>query len=259
MKIYQEAPSDVERYIESKGSSAREEKEKEYHEILRNIGKLKTIDQDTQILEVGTGLGWFQIGCKTNGLHCKGLEISPQLIEHAQKLGIENGVEIDIDLGNIEETDLGKNRYDVVVATSTFEHVENWRAGIKNIFSTLKPDGLFYFFSTNKFSIISGEFNIPFYGWLPDRWRYRLRIYKQGRDIMKLGIDFNQFTYFQLRDFFRNVGFSKVLDKIDLYNPETLDNPKFWKKAILALQLKCTPLKHFPLLFAPGTFFICIK
>src|SRR5207244_2759559 len=81
------------------------------------------------------------------------------------------------------------------------------RKGIGRIFRALKPDGVFYFTSTNKFSLVSGEYNFPLYGWLPDRWRYALRTRRQGEDIMNLGIDFNQFTFPQLRRFFRKTGF----------------------------------------------------
>jgi hypothetical protein len=38
-----------------------------------------------------------------------------------------------------------------------------------------------------------------------------------GADIMELGIDFNQFTYFQLRRFFSR-DFSRVYDRIDIVN-----------------------------------------
>ena len=42
---------------------------------------------------------------------------------------------------------------------------------------------------------------------------------RQGQDIMKLGIDFHQFTYPQLRGYFREVGFSTVMDFVRLQRP----------------------------------------
>ena len=136
-------------------------------------------------------MGWFPILCKANGLQCKGLEISPQLIKAAIELGAENGIEPDIELGNVEETDIGTGQYDVIVASSVFEHVERWRDGLKRIYQALRPGGVLFFESSNKFSLKPTEYPIPFYGALPDRMRYRLRIMAQGPEIMKLGIDFN--------------------------------------------------------------------
>jgi 2-polyprenyl-3-methyl-5-hydroxy-6-metoxy-1,4-benzoquinol methylase len=162
-------------------------------------------------------------------------------------------------LGNIEESDIGVSKYDVVLATSTFEHVEHWEKGIRNIFNALKSGGLFYFYSTNKFSLRSGEFNFPFYEWLPDKWRYRIRISNGGENIMKLGIDFNQFNHFQLRRFFSEVGFTHVYNQFDIINPDELIQPSIWKKTIIKMIKTLKPLKLLALTFSPGTLFICIK
>jgi len=168
-------------------------------------------------------------------------------------------VEVDIELGNIEEIDIGESAYDVIVATSVFEHVEQYNAGLRWIYRALKPGGVFYFCSTNKFSLTSGEYKFPLYGWLPDRWRYALRSRCQGDDIMRLGIDFNQFTYPQLRRVFERIGFSQVLDVVDLLDPDRLNNPAPWKRAVLQVLKHCSPLKHIVLTFRHVTMFICVK
>jgi len=221
--------------------------------------KFKTINEDTKILEVGTGSGWFPILCKKNDIFCQGLEISPKLVEYAQNLGRIHGVEPNIKLGNIEETDIGTATYDIIIALSIFEHVEYWQMGVKKIFKALRPEGLFYFYSTNKFSLWSGEYHFPFYGWLPNRWRYRLRISRQGKDIMKLGIDFHQFTHLQLRRFFKRIGFSELFDQFDVIDPDNLIHPRHWKKFILEMIKRFKPIKHILLFFSPGTLFICKK
>jgi hypothetical protein len=131
--------------------------------------------------------------------------------------------------------------------------------GIKNIFNALKPGGLFYFYSTNKFSPFSAEYKFPFYGWLPDKWRYRIRTLRKGEDIMRLGIDFNQFNYFQLKDFFIEVGFSNIYDQFDVVDSDTLINPTFWKKVFLKIVKKLKPIRLIGLIFSPGTLFMCIK
>jgi 2-polyprenyl-3-methyl-5-hydroxy-6-metoxy-1,4-benzoquinol methylase len=153
----------------------------QFENNLKRIRKFKEIDSKTKILEVGSGTGWFPILCKKYGIDCEGLEICPQLVEYAKQFGQRYGIEPNIRLGNIEEEDIGTSAYDIIIALSTFEHVEHWQKGLINIYDALKPDGLLYFYSTNKFSLWSGEYRIPFYGWLPDRWRYRLRIFVRER------------------------------------------------------------------------------
>jgi hypothetical protein len=117
-----------------------------------------------------------------------------------------------------------------------------------------------YFNSTNKFSLErSQEYDFPLYGWLPDAWRYRLRRNRQGEDIMKLGIDFNQFTYPLLRGFFKRVGFRTVLDMVDMFDADNLRSPSRWKSLVIKGLQRAGALKHLVLVFAPGTTFVCMK
>ncbi len=259
MQIHHEELSDVRRYLENFKDFRLEDREREFELFLRQLSQYKVINQHSQLLEIGTGIGWFPILCQLRGLSCRGLEISPQLIEFARDLGHRHGVEPDVQLGNVEETDLGRDRYDLIIANSVFEHVQHWQAALKAVYDALRPGGVLYFCSTNKFSLRSGEFHFPLYGWLPNRWRYRLRVARQGEDIMKLGIDYNQFTYVQLRRHFKRLGFSRVLDLIEYRDPESLSDPKPWRQRALRTLKRLPPLRHLVLFFSRATFFICIK
>jgi SAM-dependent methyltransferase len=227
--------------------------------MMDNIRKFKALTPETSILEIGPGDGWVQIYGKRQGLNIRGLEISEPLMEAAKDHARRHDTEIDLLLGNVETSDLGVAQYDVIVARSIFEHVKDWRSGVKRIYQALKPGGLFYFDSTNKFSFSSGEYDFPLYGWLPDTLRYRLRIARQGPDIMTLGIDFNQFTYPQLRRFFRGVGFSQVFDLVDVKDGSSLRTTSPLKKAMLTTLKGVPPLKHVALTFVPATVFVCLK
>lgn len=246
-------------FIDEEQQITLETRKPEVENLLSLIQRFKRITTDTRILEIGVGSGWVQILFKEKGLSCKGLEIDPRLVEYAQERGRRYGVTPDIALGDIGAADIGTSKYDVIIASSTFEHVKDWRMGLEKVFKALAPGGLFYFYSTNKFSFRSGEYDYPLYGWWPDNWRYRIRKRRQGEQIMDWGIDFNQFTYFQLRRYFKSLGFSKVMDMIDILNPQNLNNPSMHKRLILRLCKTCKPFKHLFLFFAPGTSFVCIK
>jgi 2-polyprenyl-3-methyl-5-hydroxy-6-metoxy-1,4-benzoquinol methylase len=258
MEIHDELLSDVARYIESHRDIPLERKQQNLEAILRLLGRFTDIAPGTRMLEIGTGTGWIPILCKKKGLSCRGIEISPHLIDLARQHGARYGIEPEIEIGNIEAIDLGREVYDVIIATSCFEHVEDWRRGLKTVYRALKKGGVFFFQSTNKFSPVSGEYNFPFYGWLPDQMRYRLRVARQGEDIMKLGIDSNQFTYVGLSRHFKKIGFARVLDRVDYLEPSHFP-AKSRKRRLAALLKGVGPLKCIPLFFAPGTSFICIK
>ena len=259
MKIHHDVLSDVTRYIEHHQHVTLESHNAEFESMMWRIKRFVKVDRSARILEVGTGTGWFPIMCKVRGLSCKGLEISPQLVEYGLQFGRQHGIEADIELGNIEDADIGTAEYDVVIAHSVFEHVEHWEAALKKIADALKPGGVLFFLSTNKFALKSHEYNMPLYGWLPDRWRYGLRRMRQGDDIMKLGIDFNQFTHPQLRRCLRQVGFARVMDVIEMLDPDNLRVPSPWKRIVIRTLRQITPLKDAVLTFVPYTTFLCVK
>jgi ubiquinone/menaquinone biosynthesis C-methylase UbiE len=258
MQIHHEAPSDVLAYIAKFGSISLEEKTPQFENFLKVIRAHTPLTPETEILEVGTGTGWFPLLCKARGLKCKGLEISPQLIDVAHEVGRRYGLEPDIELGNLEDYQLPDDFYDVVLASSVFEHVEDWRTGIYKLYRTLKPGGLLYFESTNKFSLTSGEYaGIPLYGWLPDSWRYGFRKIVHGPDIMKLGIDFHQFRHGVLRREFEKVGFRQVMDRVDASREENVSSNL--RRNIVRISKEYPLAKALALTFAEATRFVCIK
>jgi len=258
MKIHYDAPADVHKYIGTHRNIALEAKIPQFESLLRPVRRFKELTPETKILEVGTGSGWFPILCQLRGLQCKGLEISPQLIEMAKEIGREQGVEPDIELGNLEDYPLPENYFDVVMASSVFEHVEDWRTGVHKVYRTLKPGGILYFESTNKFSFTSGEYaRIPLYGWMPNWLRYSLRKMIHGKDIMKLGIDFHQFTHWGLRKEFEKAGFSRVLDRVQMADESQVSTG--FRRRVVRAGRRSRLVRTLALAFAEATRFICIK
>jgi SAM-dependent methyltransferase len=257
MELHAGELSDVNRYLENRRGEKLADKEPDFRRILRYTGKFTPIQPGVRMIEIGTGTGSFPILSKLSGLHCEGLEISPQLVEHARRWGREVGAEPDIRLGNIETTDLGESVYDVIIASSVFEHIEFWRPALAKMYRALKPGGALFFESTNKWSIKSGELPpMPFYGWLPNWARYQLRKWIHGPEIMKLGIDFHQFSYAGLRRAFRQAGFLEAHDVFDLV--ETSNKSRL-KARVIELCRRNRILRESMLLWLEGTTFVCVK
>ena len=258
MEIHQEQLKDVARYIELNAGARYEDQLPTIENIFDTLLKFRKLGPNSRILEIGVGNGWLQIYGRKKGYDIRGVEISHQLIDLARHNAAKTGVDIDVSLGNIETMDIGAGEYDAIIASSVFEHVERWEPALQRVHRALKPGGVFWFDSTNKFSFVSGEYDFPLYGWLPNSWRFNLRRCKQGDDIMKLGIDFNQFTYPMLRRAFKRAGFTAI-DFIDFKDTNAIKTPAAWKRAALVGLKAIKPLKHMALIFAPATIFVCVK
>ena len=258
MDIPNKSLTDVARYIEKHKTTPLTDRERQLDGIFAYLELFRPIDSSLRMIEVGTGMGWFPIIATKRGLNLAGLEISAELIAAAREYGRSIGAEPNIVQGNIEEYDLGENVYDVIIASSVFEHVENWRPALKTMHRALKPGGLLFFESTNRWSITSGEVPwLPCYGWMPDWMRFRFRKIVHGPDIMELGIDFHQFTYPRLRRAFQEVGFSQWYDRVYLSQPERVSSTV--KRTVLSWCRRNAVLRELVLTFFEMTTFVCIK
>jgi SAM-dependent methyltransferase len=255
MQVFEGNLEEIGRYIAAREKVPVEEKRPDFEHILRSIRLGRTSNTPPRVLEIGSGTGWFAVLCALQGIDYRGIEISPQLVECSHRIAESNGVRVDVQLGNLEDVELGVEQFDAVVANFVFEHVEFWRPSVEKIYRALRPGGAFVFSSTNKFTLRNGEYpKLPMYGWLPNRCRYWFRQKVQGPDIMKLGIDFHQFTYPQLRRAFREIGFTRILDHVDIADPSSGA-----KRAVVSLSRALPPIRHTLLLFFGVTSFVCGK
>lgn len=232
--------------------------ERSFDAIVAIVERFRPIDADTAMYEVGAGLGWFQVICAKRGLQCSGIEPNPVVREAALDLAERHGVTVDIGPSSIETVDLGREAYDVVIATSVFEHVQTYGLGLDKIYDAVRPGGVLYLSSTNKFSHRSGEFPaFPLCGWFPYSIRRRIRVSREGPDIVRSsGIDFNQFTYWGLSSHLKSLGFSQVLDRFDYLPLDRLGR----SKAILMRAIRASRVLRLPArAFSTGTRFICVK
>ena len=86
--------------------------------------------------------------------------------------------------------------------------------------------------------------------------RFKIRILAQGKDIMKLGIDFNTFTNKQLRNIFINLGYKKIYDHIDLKDVTSLQTSI--KKRLFNYAKENDNIKKYMRVFISSEF-VCVK
>ena len=259
MQVHHASLRSTARYLEAEGRRPLEAHEPEFRKFVRLASRGRALAPGTRILEVGIGTGWLLILCAQHGLDPVGLDISPQLIEFVRQRAEQHGLQLDLRLGNIEEAPLEPASFDVIIADSVFEHVQHWQEGLARVAAALRPGGVLIFSSTNRFALRSGEFALPFYGWLPDPVRYALRRAIDGPDVMRLGIDFHQFTYPVVHRALTRLGFSRVYDIADLLDPDRLNSPRRWKVALVRAMRRSPRLRRAVLAFWPATELVAVK
>ncbi|ACV67914.1 class I SAM-dependent methyltransferase [Desulfohalobium retbaense] len=89
------------------------------------------------ILDVGSGPGYFLLRGKQRGWHVEGIEPSGQAAEHSRSLGSK------IYQDFLDQKSLPKfNQYDVIHASEVLEHIPDPEEMLKNMYQLLKPGGI---------------------------------------------------------------------------------------------------------------------
>lgn len=128
-------------YIERKGNIYRLKRKLTYGFAFRLIKKFLQKRDSPNILEIGTGSGFFLEFIKEvyPAGSFSGVEYDERLIaETASRAPHANLVQ-----GNAEQFDLGHSKFDLIVSFQVIEHLYQPEAMVANVRSHLKPGGLF--------------------------------------------------------------------------------------------------------------------
>jgi SAM-dependent methyltransferase len=217
--------------------------------LLAKIQRIRPISPPDRVFEVGVGTGWLLAELADRGFECAGIEVNPWNVEYAR----QRLPDVEVIEGTIEATELPAATYDLVLAESVLEHVRDYEPALRNIFQGLKAGGVFHLSTTNKFSLVSGEFRkVPLYGWLPQRARYAIRR-RVGEEVF---FDWNEFTYVGLRRALRRAGFSEVYDRLDVVRPADKTG---WKRQVVGTYQRFPVLKWPLLTFDFGVGLFAVK
>ena len=107
-----------------------------------------------RVLDVGCGNGMLLRHFKAMGWHCFGLDVSPWARKYAKLYDYA------LYDREIEEDYLPENYFDLVVSTSTLEHVYDPYEHLKSIMRVLKPGGIVYIAGVPNFGSVSVKLGV---------------------------------------------------------------------------------------------------
>ncbi|MAG47646.1 hypothetical protein CL617_03495 [archaeon] len=100
--------------------------------------------------------------------------------------------------------------FDVIVSNQVIEHVQDQEKHLREIFRTLKKDGICYLATPNKYFPIEPHYSLPFLGMLPKKIAdFYLQVFK-NKDYDVYLLSFNQLKN-KIRKYFRMNNFTKKI------------------------------------------------
>ena len=134
--LYRDIYNDIdqEKYIENKFTQPEKHNNDTYN-IFKIVNSLKKINNNTNVLEIGSHAGYNLLSFKNNNAQVLGVDYSTEGIEIGKKYGI-----------TLTQGDSGivKGKFDVILLCHVIEHFTDPFDELKKIRKLLKEDGLLY-------------------------------------------------------------------------------------------------------------------
>jgi SAM-dependent methyltransferase len=135
--------------------------------ILRRLAPW-TGDGRLRVLDVGAAQGRGLIALARLGHDAAGVEPAEDAIEVSRVLAQEAGLELDIRRASAEDLPFADDEFDLVLAASVMEHVDDLDRALREIRRVLKPGGVFWFNSASSVCPRQSEIRgFPLFGWYP--------------------------------------------------------------------------------------------
>ena len=128
-------------YIERRGGLYRFKRRLTYAFAFRLLNKFLNRRESLEILEIGTGSGFFLDFAGENFPNSRftGLEYDERLLQETAS----RAPKAVLHQGNAENFALGRNQYDLIVSFQVIEHLYSPEAMLDNVKTHLKPGGIF--------------------------------------------------------------------------------------------------------------------
>jgi 2-polyprenyl-6-hydroxyphenyl methylase/3-demethylubiquinone-9 3-methyltransferase len=212
--------------------------------VVSYLARLKRIDPPAAFLVVGCGPKPRTCAeLLSMGHAVTALEPVPAFAAEAQQY---LGAGACVVGGAAEEMAVPTASQDVVLCESILEHVESPRLSLTEIHRVLKPGGVVWITTTNRwdFSLTgrNGEYNFPFFNWLPpvfqEAYVHHHLHFDPSLANYSLRPAVHWFTYADLCRRGRDVGFRRfysILDVVELTDP-TIASSRFRRSVLRLVQ-----------------------
>jgi SAM-dependent methyltransferase len=104
------------------------------------------------LLDYGMGPGVFAQDVVSRGLRFIGIDLSPEMIERARALGLENCEYV---AGDLDSLHAYREAVDVVLAIGLIDYLDDPEAGLEKLITTLKPGGTLILSFRNRRSLVT--------------------------------------------------------------------------------------------------------
>lgn len=167
----------------------RQEKARRIAALLHDkLGDLSSKD----VLDIGTGAGVIASYTATRVRSLLSVDVVDERIVF----------DFEFRLVQSERLPLGDDSVDIVISNHVIEHVDDQMAHLREIRRVLRPGGVCYLATPNRFAVLEPHFRLPFLSWLPECARDRyVRLARRGEFY-----DVRPLTYTQLLDLARRAG-----------------------------------------------------
>jgi SAM-dependent methyltransferase len=135
--------------------------------VLNRVQKFFQIPAACRVLDIGSGVGTFVMGCRSRGIQAFGVE--PDRIGQGSnisslKIARRRTAEHIFVAGTGENLPFPNGSFDLVTMNQVIEHVSDQRACLKEAFRVLKPGGALYVACPNYLRFYEPHYKIA---WLP--------------------------------------------------------------------------------------------
>lgn len=201
--------------------------------IMNRLAPFLPEREPLRVLDVGCAQGRAVIALAQRGYEAYGIEPWEYARNVAMELARRVNTEVSIYEGRAESIPFDEGFFDVVLAMSVMEHVQDLDLSLREIYRVLRPGGLFWFNSASSLCPIQQEIKgFPLFGWYPDPLKQRIMSWARDHRPALVGHTetpaMHWWTPWKANRKLRTAGFSEVWDRWDLQNTKQLRGLKKW-------------------------------
>ena len=137
----------------------------------RGSALAKLLPRSAKILEVGCGTGGLLASAARMGLDIEGSDIALRWLVVARRRLDDLGLEVPLVAASADRLPYADARFDVIVADSVLEHLDDARAAVVEWARVLRPGGTLLVWSPNRYALtVDPHVRLWGLGWLPRGW-----------------------------------------------------------------------------------------